>query len=502
MLLALLIVPIVTAIASRLLYRRQRSMEAVNALGALATMALALAVAIDVARHGAREALGGLLHIDALSAVMLGTIGVVGAAAALVSIRYLRFDLATHHVPDGRRGAGWYYLGIHGFIWTMLITVSVDNLGLLWVGIEATTLASALLVGFYRNGAALEAAWKYVILCTVGITFALFGVLLTYFASVEGFAGAASLDWTRLSAEAGQLDPALMKLAFVFILVGFGTKAGFAPLHTWLADAHSLAPSPVSGLLSGVLLSCALYGILRFHSITTVATGTNFSGTLLLAFGLLSIAVATPFILVQRDIKRLLAYSSIEHIGLIAVAFGIGGPLGIYAGTLHLVNHAATKALLFFVTGDIVQRFGTRRISAMRGVLRASPLAGWLLLLGVFAITGGPPSGIFVSELSIAGAGLMGSRLEAAVAVAVVILLGVIFAGMVAHALRVAYGRHGGHEVAPAGDARPFDLPWLAAIVPLALIVVVLGVVVPAPFSALIEDVAGVLSAPGMVASR
>ncbi|HUG15736.1 MAG TPA: hydrogenase 4 subunit F [Thermomicrobiales bacterium] len=501
---ALLVVPLLTALTCRLLYRRPRAMETVNAFGALSMMALALAVAVDVARTGPREALSGLLYVDALSAVMLGTIGVIGAAAALVSIRYLRHDLAIHHVPDGRRGAGWYYLGLHGFIWTMLFTVSVDNLGLLWVGIEATTLASALLVGFYRTGAALEAAWKYVILCTVGITFALFGVLLTYFAAVEtAAAGAASLDWTRLSLEAGQLDPAIMKLAFVFILVGFGAKAGFAPLHTWLADAHSLAPSPISGLLSGVLLSCALYGILRFHMLTTVATGTDFSGNLLLGFGLLSIAVATPFILVQRDVKRLLAYSSIEHIGLIAVAFGIGGPLGVYAGTLHLVNHAATKALLFFVTGDIVQRFGTRRISAIRGVLRASPLAGWLLLLGVFAITGVPPSGVFISELSIASAGLMGNRLQAVVAVAVVLLLGVIFAGMVAHALRIAYGARGPSDAHASGPSGPrFDLPWLAAIIPLAALVVVFGLVVPEPISALFEDVAGVLSASGTVASR
>lgn len=494
---ALLVAPLLTAIACRLLYRRRQVMEGLNSLGALVTTLLALVVASDVAQHGPRDALGGVLYVDALSAVMLATIAVVSLAGAFVSIGYLRRDLAARHIPDGQRGVGWYYLGLHVFIWTMLVTVSVDNLGLLWVGIEATTLASALLVGFYRTKAALEAAWKYVILCTVGITFALFGVLLTYYASAQAMgAEAASLDWSVLRGGAGQLDPAMMRLAFVFVVVGFGTKAGFAPLHTWLADAHSQAPSPISGMLSGILLACALYGILRFHAITAAATGTNFSANLLLAFGVLSVAVAVPFIIVQRDLKRLLAYSSVEHLGLMAVAFGIGGPLGTYAGVLHLVNHAATKALLFFAAGDIVQRFGTRRISAIRGAIHAAPLAGWLLLFGVFAITGAPPAGIFVSELAIAGAGLTGTWLQVAAAVTVVLLLGIVFAGMLAHALRLVYGT----PFQPldvrvsGGGSRSAQVAWWAALVPLVIVVVLLGVVVPEPVSHLFEDVVTALS--------
>ncbi|HEX5164816.1 MAG TPA: proton-conducting transporter membrane subunit, partial [Thermomicrobiales bacterium] len=218
---ALLAVPLVTGISCRLLWKRQRLIEALNVVGALLTLALGGAVVVEVARDGWFTALRGTLYVDALSAVMVGSIVVVGAAAALVSVNYMRHDLAERIVPEGRRGLGWYYLGLHAFIFTMLATVLVDNLGLLWVGVEATTLASALLVGFYRTKAAIEAAWKYVILCTVGITFALFGVLLTYYASVQS-GGGRGLDWSELSLRAGQLDGDMMRLAFVFILIGFG----------------------------------------------------------------------------------------------------------------------------------------------------------------------------------------------------------------------------------------------------------------------------------------
>ena len=496
-LVALLTVPIVTAASCRLA-RRLRVVELVNAAGATATLALAAVVVVRVAKDGAFEALHGLLYVDALSALMIGTVATVGFAAALVSIGYLRHDLAAGHVPLGRGGVRWYFLGLHGFVWTMLATVSVDNLGLLWVGVEATTLASALLVGFYRTKAALEAAWKYLILCTVGITCALFGVILTYYAARQGGISA-SLDWSVLGREGADLDPALMRLAFVFVLIGFGTKAGFAPLHTWLADAHSQAPSPVSGLLSAVLLSCALYGILRFHVLTTSATGSEFSSHLLLAFGLISVAVAAPFVIVQRDLKRLLAYSSVEHMGLMAVAFGVGGPLGVTAGLLHLVNHAATKALLFFAAGDLVQRFGNRRISAIHGALRVAPLAGWALLLGVLAITGVPPFGIFISETALVGAGFQGEWPAVATVSAVVLLLGVIFAGMLMQALRVSYGAPSGGRVGAHGvkDAARFD--WraerttLLALAPLAIAMVLFGVHVPGGVEHLLEDVSVVL---------
>ncbi len=504
-LILLLTLPLLTAIGCRLTYRWQRWPERLNLLGAVAMLLAAAVVVADVARSGPTQIHGGLLYVDALSAVMIATIATLGAAAAFVSVGYMRRDLAARLVPDGRLGIGWYYLGLHTFLWTMLATVSVDNLGLLWVGIEATTLASALLVGFYRTPSALEAAWKYAILCTIGITFALFGVLLIHYASTE--AGINSLNWTELVGRGSALDSDTLRLAFVFVLVGFGAKAGFAPLHTWLADAHSQAPSPISGVLSGVLLACALYGLLRVHTITTVATGTDFSSNLLVAFGLLSVAVATPFLVVQRDLKRLLAYSSVEHVGIMALGFGIGGPLGTFAAIFHLVNHAAAKATLFFVAGDVVQRYGTRRIAAIRGTLKAMPFVGWLLLLGIFAITGAPPAGILISEIGVAGAGLGSDRWTALATIIAMLLLGVIFAGMLAHSLGVAYGtppREQDLASHTGGLHRNWsaDIPWLIGITPLVVVVILFGVYLPGPVSDLLDDAANVLSVSSRAASR
>jgi hydrogenase-4 component F len=493
LLIGLLAAPLVTALLCWLA-PRLRWREIVNVIGAAVTLLFSVVLLVLVARGGPVQGPEGVLVADALSAFMAATVAGIGFAAALFSVGYLRGDLAAGHVPGGESGARWYYLGFHVFIWTMLATVTVASLGLLWVGLEATTLASALLVGFYRTKPALEAAWKYLLLCTVGITIALFGVILTYLAANEG--GITSLDWAVLMAGSEQLDPAMMRLAFVFVLVGFGTKAGFAPLHTWLADAHSQAPSPISAVLSGVLLSCALYGILRFHALTLAATESPFSGRLLLGFGVLSVAIAVPFLVVQRDLKRLLAYSSVEHIGVMAVAIGIGGPLGIYAGLLHLLNHAVTKALLFFVAGDIVQRFGTRRMSVIRGVIQMAPWLGWGLLLGLLAISGAPLSGIFLSEFGIVTAGFTGTTGDAAASGIVIFLLALAFAGLLGHALRMAYGTAPPAVAETAARGASPGVRWLsvAAAAPLAVLVVLLGVHVPDQVSDLLQQATLVLT--------
>jgi hydrogenase-4 component F len=486
-LLALLVVPVVTGLVARFARRRIQA-EIANLVGAVAMLVAGLLVAVDVLANGPWAA-GGVLHLDALSALMVLVIVVVGLLVAIYSVGYLRHDIAHGHTTEDQ--VGWYYLGLHAFLWTMLAAVVVDNLGVLWVAIEATTLASALLVGFYRTKAALEAAWKYLILCTVGITFALMGLLLVYEATDQALGeDGATLAWTELLAVGPDLDPGLMRLAFAFVVIGFGAKAGFAPMHTWLPDAHSQAPSPISALLSGVLLNCALYGILRLLPIATASIGPELPRNMLVAFGLLSVGVALPFILVQRDLKRLLAYSSVEHIGLIAVAVGLGGGLGLYAGLLHLVNHALTKPLLFFAAGDVVQRYGTSRMSAIRGAVRAAPVGGPLLLLGSFAIAGLPPSGIFLSELGIVsasfghGAYWIGGVLAA--------LLATIFAGVCAHVLPIALGRPS--RLLEPAKAQPTTA---LALVPLAIGVVGLGLWVPAWLSAAIEQAAAVVATGG-----
>lgn len=464
--------------------------EWLSAGGAGLVAIVALITTARVANGGTINAFDGYLRVDALSALMLATVALLGFSATLASIPYIRHDREIGHLPNGEGSQRWYFAGILGFTWTMLFTVTVNNVGLLWVGIEATTLVSALLVGFYRTRAGLEAAWKYLVLCTVGITCALFGVLLTYYAAQQG-SETVSMNWSRLSQVAPGFDPAIMRLAFVFILIGFGTKAGLAPMHTWLADAHSQAPSPVSGLLSGVLLACALYGILRFQSLTNASTGTAFASHLLLVFGVLSVLIAAPFILVQRDLKRLFAYSSVEHVGLMAVAFGIGGPIGITAGLLHLMNHAATKGMVFLVSGEIGQTYGNRRISAIHNILRVTPFAGWLLIAGVLALTGAPPFGIFTSELLIFNAGFSASAVEMLAVLIVVLALVVIFAGMVFHAIRLSRGPDPGGpanqpaSVAPGGNR---NLILAAAVLPLLVVMVLFGLHVPGVIRNLLNE--------------
>lgn len=478
-LLLLLTVPVVSGLLCRVV-RPHAVVELLNALGATATLLAGLALAVRVFSGGPASGLDSLLYVDALGALLIAVIVITGFLAALYSIGYLQRDVASGEVPADQ--VGWYYLGLHGFIWTMLVTAVVNDLGLLWVAIEATTLVSALLVGFYRSKAALEAAWKYLILCTVGITFALFGVLFTYYASVQSLGEQAGLNWTTLMAHASELDPNLMRLAFVFVLVGFGTKAGFAPLHTWLPDAHSQAPSPVSALLSGVLLKCGLYGILRFYLITVPAVGPEFPAGLLLGFGLLSVVVAVPFILTQRDLKRLLAYHSVEHLGLIATAIGLGGPLGLYAGLLHVFNHAMAKVLLFFVAGNLRQRYGTTQMGRIRGVLQAMPLTGTLLIVGMLAILGVPPAAVFASEFGIIAAGFAGGNIGPAVLL--VLALAIVFAGAWSHALHMAFGR-ARDRLAPVAIG-PFGI--VAVAVP-AVFIVLFGVYVPPPLSQVAQQI-------------
>ncbi|HEY3063006.1 MAG TPA: hydrogenase 4 subunit F [Chloroflexota bacterium] len=479
----LLAVPLVTGVVAWRLPVRWS--ERTHVAGSVLLLGTAWSVAGQVFATGPLS-LGGWLYVDALSALLLGVVALVGCGAAAYAVGYLRRDVTEGRLqPDQPR---WFALWYQLFLATMLAVLLAENLGLMWVAVEATTLTSALLVGFYRTELAVEAAWKYLLLCTVGITLALFGVLLVYYAGVRvGAADEGMLSWRALVALAPRLDPDLVKLAFVFALVGYGTKAGFAPLHTWLPDAHSQAPTPVSAVLSGVLLPCALYAILRFHAIATGTLGPSFSSNLLLMFGVLSAAVAVPFVLLQHDLKRLLAYSSIEHIGIVAAAVGIGGPLALFAAGLHLVGHALGKALLFFAAGNVAQRYDTRSMARIRGAASALPLSGTALLAGGLFLAGAPPSALFASELSILAAGFeRGHWLAAAVLIACVAL---IFVGMLFHIGGLALGR------GPARlDVRGEGLLSFC-LVGLPLVAVgLLGVVVPAPLAEALRQAATVLA--------
>ncbi|TAK21930.1 MAG: hydrogenase 4 subunit F [Chloroflexota bacterium] len=453
-----------------------------QAVGSTAFLCVALVIGSIVVSSGPVEFV--FLYVDALSGILIALVAVVAWLASLYAIGQVRADILALRIPE--RQARAFYVWFHLFVATMIGTLVTDNLGLIWAAIEATTLASAVLVGFYRSREALEAAWKYLLICTVGISFALFGVLLLYAAGSAAGHGEESLSWRALMATSASLDPQLTRLAFIFVVVGFGTKAGFAPLHTWLPDAHSQAPTPVSAMLSGVLLPCALHGIMRVHAIAVGTLGAAFPSALLIGFGVLSAAVAVPFVLVQHDLKRLLAYSSIEHVGIIAIAIGIGGELALVAGILHIVVHAIGKTLAFIAAGNLVNRFGTHEMARMRGAARALPVSGALLLVGVLAIGGAPPFGLFVSEFGILRAGF-----TAGYGVATTVLIaciGLIFVGILFHVGRVALG-----EPRPAfvrAEAWQTRVLITAPLVPL----VILGLWIPPAFGEALVTAARVLA--------
>ncbi|HCP0665408.1 TPA: hydrogenase 4 subunit F [Escherichia coli] len=354
-----------------------RTVTVLHSLGITLLLILTLWVVQTAADAGEIFAAGLWLHIDGLGGLFLAILGVIGFLTGVYSIGYMRHEVAHGELSPVTLCD--YYGFFHLFLFTMLLVVTSNNLIVMWAAIEATTLSSAFLVGIYGQRSSLEAAWKYIIICTVGVAFGLFGTVLVYAnaASVMPQAEMA-IFWSEVLKQSSLLDPTLMLLAFVFVLIGFGTKTGLFPMHAWLPDAHSEAPSPVSALLSAVLLNCALLVLIRYYIIICQAIGSDFPNRLLLIFGMLSVAVAAFFILVQRDIKRLLAYSSVENMGLVAVALGIGGPLGIFAALLHTLNHSLAKTLLFCGSGNVLLKYGTRDLNVVCGMLKIMPFTAGL----------------------------------------------------------------------------------------------------------------------------
>ena len=450
--LALLAAPL---LAAGLLARAPaRGARALHAAALAAILGAALAVVAGVARDGTVVALDGLLRVDALGAWMVGLIALVALLAGA--------EAAAGHGAAGEAPRRFYPL-LHLFVFTMLLAVTTDDLGLMWVAVEGTTLASVFLVNFHRTRASLEAAYKYLLICSVGIALAFIGTVLVYFADVQRFgAEAHALRWTTLVGWAPQLPSRVVELAFVFLLVGYGTKAGLAPMHTWLPDAHSEAPAPISALMSGVLLSVGIYAILRFKAVVDVAAGPDFAARLLVLLGLASLTVAAAFLWSPTNVKRMLAYSSVEHLGLVALGLGWGGAWGVAGALLHIGNHAVAKSTLFLLSGRIRDAFGTVELPPLRGLLHAMPVTGRGFALALLALLGLPPFGLFISELMILGAGFQaGSWIAPVLALG---LLLVAFAGLLSALHRLAYG--------PTGAAAPREhASWAGA----APIVVGLG---------------------------
>jgi len=371
-----------------------------NASMSLLTLLGAAALTAKVISLGPMTVWGELFFIDPFNVFLVALTALVGFTTALFGRVYMRVEQERGKLSAGRLRL--YHSMYQMFMFTMLLALTTNNVGILWVAMEAATLATVLLVSLYRTPSGIEAAWKYFILCGVGIAQALFGTILLYLAAEKVLgAGGSALLWTHLHAVQDQLEPNVLSIAFVFLLVGYGTKVGLVPLHNWLPDAHAEGPTPISAVLSGLLLNVALYAVVRNKVLVDGALGTHLAGNLMMGFGLLSVLVAAFFLSRQKDVKRLFAYSSVEHMGIITFAFGMGGPVASFAGLLHMTAHSLTKSAIFFAVGHATQKTGTQVIDQIRGLIHTSPVVGWGLMLGAIAILGIPPFGVFASEFLI-----------------------------------------------------------------------------------------------------
>ena len=408
----------------------------VNAGFSFATFAAACVLTARIVSSGPLVVGDEEFFIDPLNVFLVTLTAFVGLTTAIFSRPYMRIEQDHGKMTPARMRL--YHSMYQLFSFTMLVALTTNNMGILWVAMEAATLTTVLLVSVYRTAASLEAAWKYFILCGVGIALALFGTVLLYMAAekVLGAEGGALL-WTHLDTVKTRLDPNIITLAFAFLFIGYGTKVGLVPLHNWLPDAHAEGPTPVSAVLSGLLLNVAMYALLRCKVLTDGALNSALAGQLLMGFGLASVVVAAFFLSRQKDVKRMFAYSSIEHMGLIAFAFGLGGPIANFAGLLHMTVHSLTKSAIFFAVGHATQKAGTQVMSEIRGLIKVSPTVGWGMMLGSIAILGMPPFGVFASEFLI----LTTAMREQPWATPILLLaLGVAFASVLGRVLPMVFG--------------------------------------------------------------
>ncbi|MBI5187027.1 MAG: hydrogenase 4 subunit F [Nitrospinae bacterium] len=375
----------------------RRFAHEINIIGSFASFLAGTSLAFQVYSEGPMSVGGGYFFVDPFNVYLVVLTSFVSMTTAIFSRKYMRFERARGKI--GHRGMRFYHAMFQLFIFAMLLALLTNNVGVLWISMELATLSTVLLVSLYRTPSSVEAAWKYFILCGVGIALALFGTVLLYFAAEKVLGeGSQALLWTNLNAMSGHLEPTVLSLAFIFFMVGYGTKVGLVPLHNWLPDAHSEGPTPISAVLSGLLLNVALYALVRVKVLVNGAMGSNWAGRIMMGFGILSILVAAFSLLRQKDIKRMFAYSSIEHMGIATFAFGLGGPIATFGGLYHMLVHSLVKSSIFYTVGHASQMHGTQEMSRIKGLIAGNPMVGWGLMFGVMAIAGMPPFGVFVSE--------------------------------------------------------------------------------------------------------
>ncbi len=514
LILILLVTPLISAVIVSII-RNKKAIEIVTLSSTLILLVNGIVLAAEIIERKSISVFDETFYADSLSAIIIISIAIVGFASSLHSINYIGRQY-ERGILDQKYFVR-YYQGFNVFLFTMMLVPIANNAGLMWAAIEATTLISVLLIMIYIKKSAIEASWKYLVIATVGLSFALFGTILFEYSEVaqlstdvkgedfpESSGGsddaAKGIKWSNMAGDVGNnssnsgsnggawhLDPVIVKAAFIFTLIGYGTKAGLAPMHTWLPDAHSEAPTPVSALLSGVLLNCSMYGIIRFHMVTSNAIGPGFSSQLLIIFGIVSAGIAAASIYFQKDMKRMLAYSSVEHMGIISAAIGFGGFFGIYGAVLHIVNHAIVKPLMFLASGSISQKYETKSIANITGVIKVMPLSGIMFLIGGMAILGIPPFNIFVSEFLIFSSAMQtGQYLPFSL---LLLFLVLIFAGFIRHLVRMVFGSP------PAGMTKG-EMGKLSVIPMLILVglALVLGVHVPEPLQALSNEIAELMA--------
>jgi hydrogenase-4 component F len=471
---AVLLIPAVSAAILALMpdYRFTAGLNVVAALFTFLT-ALSLFVVEPVS--------GQYLLVDDLNKVFIVLTTFVGFTTSVFSASYIGHEIETGRLTPAF--VRFYHAMYQTLMFAMNLALVANNIGLMWVAVEVATLTTVLMVGIYRTHEALEAAWKYFILGSVGIALALFGTILVYMAARPVIGeGLDAMVWTVLVTRASEFDPALLNVAFVFLLLGYGTKVGLAPLHAWLPDAHAEGPTPISAVLSGLLLNVALYALLRFKMILAVSIGTIAAGPLMVVMGLISVIFAALMLYRRRDIKRMFAYSSIEHMGIIVFAFGMGGPLANFAGLLHMTMHSLTKSAIFFAVGHIAQVKGTQKIADIGGLTVTNPVLGWGLMLGVVAIVGLPPLGIFMSEFLV-----VSSTFARAPWLAAILVLGILIAlgGLFARINTVMFGE-------PKGVTRPAEASYVPMFTHLALVFMA-GVYLPSALVVGFQNVARLL---------
>jgi hydrogenase-4 component F len=494
-LLALLIVPLAAGPVAFFL-RRRHMMEVVNLAAFAILLGLAALLVRQVLRGGPVSLWDGFFYADALSALVVLLSAFVSLVCSIYAVGYFRHEENSGVLQQAEEVGGRfvvdklreYYALMPFLVFAMTLVALANNLGILWVAVEGTTLASVFLVMFYGRETSLEAAWKYAIIGGVGLSMALFGTILTYY-SAYGALGTdtlAGLNWSVLAGNAAQFDKPTMRLAFILILLGYGTKAGIAPMHTWKPEAYSEAPIPGAAMLATGVLNCALYGLVRFYILSSKCLGPQFSSHLLIIFGLLSIGVAVPFILVQKNFRRLLAYSSIDHSGIMVLALGFGGPLGILGMLLHMTFHSVTKPLLFFCAGNVQQHLKTDLFQkAKGGLIHSMPLTGAAFLMVTLAVTGSPPFSFFQSEFTILRAAFSAGYFV--LAIFFVSFLVLIFSGFLVHITGLVLGEDPGLPRADMCGWKKYSVAGLA------VVIVVMGFWIPAPLFRLIQGAVGIV---------